>query len=167
MRVSDTERDRAIDLLRRRCQEGYLSVDTFAGRMDAVFAARDRRDVESLLADLPPAGLLGRLARALAGPQAAAAAAARWRREPTLTLVGLPLSDGASIVLGRSRSCDVTLGHDTVSRRHAELTMDGDRWTILDLGSTNGTWLGSARVHRAYVQSGTVVGLGALPVQLY
>jgi pSer/pThr/pTyr-binding forkhead associated (FHA) protein len=70
-------------------------------------------------------------------------------------------------VLGRSRSCDVTLGHDTVSRRHAELTMDGDRWTILDLGSTNGTWLGSARVHRAYVQSGTVVGLGALPVQLY
>jgi hypothetical protein len=72
--------------------------DTFAGR---VFAARDRRDVESLLADLPLARLLGRLARARAGPQAAVAAVAKRRRGPTLTLVGLPLSDGASIVLGR------------------------------------------------------------------
>ncbi len=40
---------------------------------------------------------------------------------------------------------DVDCGSDTgVSRRHAQFTSDGRRWWIEDLGSANGTYVGSA-----------------------
>lgn len=34
----------------------------------------------------------------------------------------------------------------TVSRRHARLAHDGTRWTVEDLGSTNGTWVDGRRI---------------------
>ncbi|HEV7557767.1 MAG TPA: FHA domain-containing protein, partial [Kofleriaceae bacterium] len=47
----------------------------------------------------------------------------------------------APIVIGRSHSCEVFLDDQQVSRRHAEIRADGDRLTIVDLGSHNGTLL--------------------------
>lgn len=41
--------------------------------------------------------------------------------------------------IGRLSTNDVVLSDPNVSRRHAELRRDGDRWTLVDLGSTNGT----------------------------
>ena len=35
-------------------------------------------------------------------------------------------------------------GDPGVSRRHAQLTTDGSRWFIEDLGSANGTYVGAA-----------------------
>jgi hypothetical protein len=50
----------------------------------------------------------------------------------------LALPRGGGIV-GRSRDSDVVLTDSSVSRRHAEIKPGGDgRWTITDLGSTNG-----------------------------
>lgn len=55
-----------------------------------------------------------------------------------------------SILVGRtSRSRgihpDIDLGADNgISRRHCQLTTDGTRWWVEDLGSSNGTYLGSA-----------------------
>ncbi|WP_436699283.1 FHA domain-containing protein [Nocardioides sp. BYT-33-1] len=55
-----------------------------------------------------------------------------------------------SILVGRtSRSRgihpDIDLGSDNgISRRHCQLTTDGTRWWVEDLGSSNGTYLGSA-----------------------
>jgi hypothetical protein len=55
-----------------------------------------------------------------------------------------------SILVGRtSRSRgihpDIDLGSDNgISRRHCQLTTDGSRWWVEDLGSSNGTYLGSA-----------------------
>lgn len=43
------------------------------------------------------------------------------------------------VVIGRLSTNDVVLSDPNVSRRHAELRRDGDRWTLADLGSTNGT----------------------------
>lgn len=56
-----------------------------------------------------------------------------------------PLADGEN-VLGRVREAAVWLGHDSVSRAHARITVDGDRAELVDLGSRNGTLLGEARV---------------------
>ncbi|WP_246142785.1 FHA domain-containing protein [Nocardioides rubriscoriae] len=56
----------------------------------------------------------------------------------------------SSILIGRaSRSRgihpDLDLGTDTgISRRHAQLTTDGTRWFVEDLGSSNGTYVGGA-----------------------
>lgn len=55
-----------------------------------------------------------------------------------------------SVLVGRtSRSRgihpDIDLGADNgISRRHCQLTTDGTRWWVEDLGSSNGTYLGSA-----------------------
>lgn len=55
-----------------------------------------------------------------------------------------------SILVGRtSRSRgihpDIDLGADNgISRRHCQLTTDGTRWWVEDLGSSNGTYLGSS-----------------------
>ncbi|WP_262347436.1 FHA domain-containing protein [Nocardioides dongxiaopingii] len=55
-----------------------------------------------------------------------------------------------SVLIGRaSRSRgiapDLDLGTDTgISRRHAQLTTDGTRWFVEDLGSSNGTYVGGA-----------------------
>ena len=45
----------------------------------------------------------------------------------------------APVVIGRLSTNDVVLSDPNVSRRHAELRRDGDRWVLVDLGSTNGT----------------------------
>jgi hypothetical protein len=55
-----------------------------------------------------------------------------------------------SILIGRaSRSRnidpDIDLSSDSgISRRHAQLTTDGSRWFVEDLGSSNGTYVGGA-----------------------
>ncbi|MDQ3981872.1 MAG: DUF3662 and FHA domain-containing protein [Actinomycetota bacterium] len=43
------------------------------------------------------------------------------------------------VVIGRMSTNDVVLSDPNVSRRHAELRRAGDRWLLVDLGSTNGT----------------------------
>ncbi len=54
-----------------------------------------------------------------------------------------------SNLIGRtsqSRGIDpeLDLGSDTgISRRHAQLTTDGSRWFVEDLGSSNGTYVGA------------------------
>lgn len=58
--------------------------------------------------------------------------------------------DGGNIAIGRSPSCDVVLeGDQLTSRRHALLRYDGARYTIVDLGSSNGTFVNGAEIHEA------------------
>lgn len=72
-----------------------------------------------------------------------------------------PEPDGRALVIGRSVGCDLTLGDSTVSRWHAELIRDGDRWIVRDMGSTNGTRVNGWRVRRAVLEPGDVLALGA------
>ncbi len=49
---------------------------------------------------------------------------------------------GSSIVVGRTRPCDVVVPDYTISARHCALEPRGPgRWTLRDLGSTNGSSL--------------------------
>ncbi len=63
---------------------------------------------------------------------------------PCLTLLHGPLAGrqftfGENVVIGRGTYCDIRIEDSTVSRRHAEIVRDGDRWSLVDLGSANGT----------------------------
>lgn len=49
-------------------------------------------------------------------------------------------------VIGRSRTTDVTLAHPLVSRRHCELYEVAGRLMLRDLGSLNGTFVGTNRL---------------------
>ncbi len=70
------------------------------------------------------------------------------RETASLTVGGrvVPLASDR-IVLGRSRECDVRVDDGNVSRRHAELKRDPDTgWSVVDLGSTNGTEVNGRRI---------------------
>jgi hypothetical protein len=152
MRVSDEARERTVALLRRRCAEGYLSIDTYERRVEDVFRARSAEQLAELTADLPAIGLVARLRQWRLGPSAAPPAGLR---------LPLELIRDRPLTLGRSRYCDVVVAHDTVSRRHAEIRREGDRCFVCDLGSSNGTWVGGRRVeHERRVRPGDQILLG-------
>ena len=48
--------------------------------------------------------------------------------------------------LGRSEECEVTIEDPLVSRRHAQIAVDGDEVTLIDLGSRNGVRLNGRAV---------------------
>ncbi len=54
--------------------------------------------------------------------------------------------DRSSMTLGRGADSDLTLANPRVSRRHACLTWDGERFLVRDLGSKNGTRLNGTPV---------------------
>src|SRR6185503_11473427 len=47
--------------------------------------------------------------------------------------------EAASLTIGRSSRNAIQITDGTVSKEHAEIARDGERWTIRDLGSRNGT----------------------------
>lgn len=57
-RVGNPERERAISLLNQAFSGGYLEIAEFEERSGAVYAARTRGDLRSVLAHLPVAGQL-------------------------------------------------------------------------------------------------------------
>ncbi len=66
--------------------------------------------------------------------------------------------------LGRGSDADIVLDDNGVSRRHAELRVDGSSGrtvlSVLDLGSTNGTFVGEQQIDHQALQAGDVVSLG-------
>jgi Domain of unknown function (DUF1707) len=53
MRVSDAERQRAIDELRRHCGAGRIDMDEYSTRLERALAATTLAELDELLADLP------------------------------------------------------------------------------------------------------------------
>lgn len=66
-------------------------------------------------------------------------------------------------VIGRRHDCDLRIPLPTVSRRHCELSTNGDRVEIHDLDSTTGTFVNDERVDReAAVKAGDYIRVGPL-----
>jgi pSer/pThr/pTyr-binding forkhead associated (FHA) protein len=64
-------------------------------------------------------------------------------------LAGTTISLGdAPVTLGRADDSTVVLTDDYASSRHARLVPGDGSWLVEDLGSTNGTYLGSTKVTR-------------------
>ena len=75
--------------------------------------------------------------------------------------------DGAPILIGRGADAAIRLDDDYVSTRHARIASSGDQWFVEDLGSTNGTYLGSHRLTQpTTVQVGSRVRIGKTTLEL-
>jgi pSer/pThr/pTyr-binding forkhead associated (FHA) protein len=57
----------------------------------------------------------------------------------------IPVKQGA-VIIGRASICDLRLQHPSISRRHAQLMRQGDRFTLKDLGSQNGTFVNRVKI---------------------
>jgi hypothetical protein len=163
MRATDQRREETVARLGEGYAAGALGTDTFSLRVDRAYRARSLAELRALTADLPLRRLrdrVGRIAETVA-PRPAVAA-------PVLETVDVcppPGGDGPWTI-GRSPACALTLDHDTVSRRHAELRRTDDGWEVRDLGSLNGTRVNGWRVMSAPVREGDELRLGDLVVVL-
>jgi pSer/pThr/pTyr-binding forkhead associated (FHA) protein len=73
----------------------------------------------------------------------------------------------APILIGRGNDAAIRLDDDYVSTRHARIASSGDQWFVEDLGSTNGTYIGSARITQPTTLTlGTQVRIGKTLLEL-
>jgi len=64
------------------------------------------------------------------------------------------------VILGRGTDCDLRLVDPGVSRHHAEIRVEDGDVVLVDLGSTNGTFVNGQPVRRVPLTDGTRVTLG-------
>jgi pSer/pThr/pTyr-binding forkhead associated (FHA) protein len=106
-------------------------------------------------------------------PEAATAAVPRTSRSAakriptTLTvtegsLAGTTLSlIETGVLLGRNPECTLVLDDDFASGRHARIFRRDGGWFVEDLGSTNGTYMGSTRLTQPVpVEAGSTLRIG-------
>ena len=75
--------------------------------------------------------------------------------------------DQAPILIGRGTDAAIRLDDDYVSTRHARIASSADQWFVEDLGSTNGTYIGSARITQpTTITLGTQVRIGKTILEL-
>ena len=66
----------------------------------------------------------------------------------------------SSISFGRALTNDIVLDDGRVSRNHSRLDCNPSGCTIIDLGSSNGTYVNGLRIDKAVLKPGDVVGMG-------
>lgn len=70
------------------------------------------------------------------------------------------LVDRDVTTIGRHPDSDVWLDDVTVSRHHAEIRRSGEQFTLVDLGSLNGTYVGGQRRETAELVAGVELQVG-------
>ncbi|MEM1349134.1 MAG: FHA domain-containing protein, partial [Myxococcota bacterium] len=110
-------------------------------------------------------------------------------QRPAVEVEGMPLSQGfpvrklfmevldgpergralttqkGDVLLGADPQCDFVLQDPTVSRKHAEVRRRGQNFTLVDLDSTNGTFLGDMRVDSIVLTPGVTFRVGRTSVR--
>jgi pSer/pThr/pTyr-binding forkhead associated (FHA) protein len=79
-----------------------------------------------------------------------------------------PLDKGRTVVVGRAAESGIVIDDDTVSASHARLELDaaGERLSLTDLGSSNGTFLNGNRISSARAKAGDVLRFGTVEFRL-
>lgn len=66
----------------------------------------------------------------------------------------------SAVEIGRGSTCQVILDADSVSRRHARIEWSGQQHRLIDLGSTNGTFVNGHRTKGTVLHDGDRIGIG-------
>ena len=113
---------------------------------------RGRRDPPARQRPAPAAGRVRRAAHGCSCPGPEPGADGNIQRTYELNA---PVT-----MLGRGTDCDLRLVDPGVSRHHAELRVEDGEVVLVDLGSTNGTFVNGQPVRRVSLTDGTQVTLG-------
>jgi hypothetical protein len=161
-RASDADRERMVRVLRDAVVDGRLSHDSFVRRIDLALSARDHQSLAGVVADLAQPRSIGSLLGR--GLTSLAERLAPKSLHPSLRLPG---ANEPTLVVGRSRSCDVVVDDPTVSRVHAAFMLFGGQWFVADRDSTNGTRVNGRRIWgTATVSPGDWVSFGEATFRL-
>ncbi len=77
----------------------------------------------------------------------------------------VPIAPGG-MVIGRAPPADIVIPVPEISRRHCRIDVEGDRASITDIGSTNGTFLGGERLEKpARLRNGSQLSLGSFALR--
>ena len=70
---------------------------------------------------------------------------------------------GEEFLIGRGADCGLRLAQSAISRHHCMIRLQGGETTLLDLGSSNGTYLNGARVRsQTPLHSGDEIKIGSV-----
>mgnify|MGYP001451741988 CR=1 FL=1 len=113
-------------------------------------------------------------ARGVGGRAPKQKAPPKRRGSPTQVVVTQGANTGATaslaqapILIGRGNDAAIRLDDDYVSTRHARIAASGDQWFVEDLGSTNGTYIGTVRITQpTTVTLGTQIRIGKTILEL-
>jgi hypothetical protein len=73
--------------------------------------------------------------------------------------------DRDTMVIGRLQGSEVEVDDPGASRRHAEIRKDGDRFVLVDLGSTNGTLVNDSPVAEQALEDGDRITIGRTVIE--
>lgn len=100
------------------------------------------------------------------GPPPADVGPPARKGEPSLVLVEdgsvvarFPLRSERALI-GRHAGSDIEIKDPGASRRHAEVRRQGDRFVVVDLGSTNGTMVNDAQATEHVLEDGDRITIG-------
>jgi len=82
------------------------------------------------------------------------------RIHPVDSRAGLLSIESDSVVLGRDESCEITIEDHSASRRHARIIRKANKFFVVDMGSTNGTWVNEEAVQIHELKSGDCIRVG-------
>jgi hypothetical protein len=77
-----------------------------------------------------------------------------------------PLPDKGEVEIGRTSDMGMVLVEEMVSRRHARIVVDGKRIGIIDLGSTNGTYVNGEKIGKVELKEGDRILIGTSILRL-
>lgn len=113
---------------------------------------RNRRDASLTLTDVTPRSVTIPSVRVRVTPSRGASVEAPLGLDP--------------LVIGTGKDCDLVVADPRVSRRHAELRLTEEGVLLKDLGSKNGTFVGSLRLLEALVDPDAKVQIGGAKLRV-
>lgn len=72
----------------------------------------------------------------------------------------------SEIKIGRHSDNDIVIDNIRVSRYHARILKEGEKWFIEDLGSSNGTFVNGKKIKKALISDRDSVLIGGIPLSL-
>src|SRR5262245_26397286 len=84
---------------------------------------------------------------------------------PAFPLLHYVLDEG-KFLLGRSSQCELVVNDASVSRQHAQITVDSIGVTLRDLSSRNGTFVNEQRIRAQRIKLGEPLRFGKITFTL-
>jgi len=140
---------------------------SFCAERTAVPPAPSRLEREAAVAELSPT-----VVARMGGTEEYLEKTVVLRERPVLAVTRGPLagqvfelSGTSATSLGRAKANDVILDDTSISSQHCRIRPEDDGFTLLDLKSTNGTFVNERRVTSHRLAEGDVIKLGEMELQ--